>query len=429
MANKTIYPYGVGGQTPSGTEIVDYTTGGNDKAASAESVKELAQYVFMGSGSYGDAYDASKGSTINFPWLLEDTDEEGNTLKKMIWHVGNRKFIDAIGAEIVGNKNGLTIKSEVARDITLTFGSDSVVLPIVAGETNYSFNEIKELANVSGYNGDWFSGISFSGDTQPQLDIDFGGMTLKWTSSSSSINRFPAHSEGTETPLSTYLFKYIKRLRLDVSGYLIMYPMLSLKEVEMYGTWSYKAFSMLNGKTLNTFTTEKVDLKGLIVTNTVTSILLLTSWQNNNSLQYLDIRGFDTSNVASLNIAWKCFSLTTLIIGGGFSNEKVTSLGSGPALVAANTTIVCTSQTPPVLKNAVLSDGTYIHSSMDWVYYRVKSNGRILVPPGCADVYKNNVYIEPVDGEDVTITTDGKTTKTGWAMYADIIEEYNEGDY
>lgn len=428
MANKTIYPYGVGGQTPSGIDIVDdLTTGGHDKAASAETVKELAQYVFMGSGSFGDAYDASRGSTINFPWLLEDTDEEGNTLKKMIWHVGNGKFIDAIGAEIVGKKNGLTIKSNEARNITLSFSGGSVTLPIAVGETNYGFNEIKELANVSGYNGDWFSGISFSGDTQPQLDIDFGGMTLKW--SSSSVNRFPAYSANNDTPISVYLFKYIKRLRLDVSGYLIMYPMLSLKEVEMYGTWSYQSLDMLNGKSQVSFVTEKVDLKGLIVTNAVTSIQLLASEQNNYSLQYLDIRGFDTSNVTSLIISRKCYGLKTLIIGGGFSNEKVTSMGAGSDLVAANTTIVCTSQTPPVLKNAVLSDGAYVHSSMDWVYYRVKSNGRILVPPGCADVYKNNVYIEPVDGEDVTITTDGKTTKTGWAMYADIIEEYNEGDY
>lgn len=428
MANKTIYPYGVGGQTPSGIDIVDdLTTGGRDKALSAEQGKELAQYVFIGSGSYGDAYDASKGSTINFPWLLEDTDEEGNTIKKMIWHVGNRKFIDAIGAEIVGKKNGLTIISDEARTITLSFTGGSVALPIEVGETNYSFNEIKELANVSGYNGDWFSGISFSGDTQPQLDIDFGGMTLKWASSSG--NAFPAYSAGSNTPLSTYLFKYIKRLKLDVSGQLIMYPMLSLKEVEMYGTWSYKNFDMLNSKTSKTFITEKADLKELIVTNAVTSISFLNSELNNYSLQYLDIRGFDTSNVTSLSMTWKCYALNTLIIGGGFSNEKVTSLGSGARLVAANTTIVCTSQTPPALKNAVLSDGAYVHSDMDWVYYRVKGNGRILVPPGCADVYKNNVYIEPVDGEDVTITTDGKTTKTGWAMYADIIEEYNEGDY
>lgn len=428
MANETLYPYGTGGQLPSNIGIVnDLTTGGADKALSAEQGKILAQYAFLGSGTFADAYDKAKTTIAYFPWLLEDTDEEGNTLKKMIWHVGNRKFIDAIGAEIIGKKNGLTIISDEARTITLSFTGGSVTLPIGVGETNYSFNEIKELANVSGYNGDWFSGISFSGDTQPQLDIDFGGMTLKW--SSSTRNRFPAYSSGSADTLSDHLFKYIKRLRLDVSGYLDMYPMISLKEVEMYGTWSYKNFVMLNCKATKTFITETADLKGLIVTNAVTSISLLYSEQNNYSLQYLDIRGFDTSNVTSLIMTWKCYSLTTLIIGGGFSNERLTSLGSSPKLVAANTTIVCTSQTPPVLKNAVLSDGAYVHSDMDWVYYRVKSNGRILVPPGCADVYKNNVYIEPVDGEDVTITTDGKTTKTGWAMYADIIEEYNEGDY
>ena len=46
MASKTIYPYGVGGQTPSGIDIVnDLTTGGADKALSAEMGKELKDLV------------------------------------------------------------------------------------------------------------------------------------------------------------------------------------------------------------------------------------------------------------------------------------------------------------------------------------------------------------------------------------------------
>ena len=42
MANSTVYPFGPGGQLPSGISIVnDFTTGGADKAASAETVKVL----------------------------------------------------------------------------------------------------------------------------------------------------------------------------------------------------------------------------------------------------------------------------------------------------------------------------------------------------------------------------------------------------
>lgn len=46
MANKTIYPYGVGGQLPSGIAVVnDFTTGGADNALSAEMGKTLRQTI------------------------------------------------------------------------------------------------------------------------------------------------------------------------------------------------------------------------------------------------------------------------------------------------------------------------------------------------------------------------------------------------
>lgn len=42
MANNTIYPYGTGGQMPSGIPLVnDLTTGGADKALSAEMGKSI----------------------------------------------------------------------------------------------------------------------------------------------------------------------------------------------------------------------------------------------------------------------------------------------------------------------------------------------------------------------------------------------------
>ncbi len=47
MANQTVYPYGTGGSLPSSIGIInDFTTGGSDKALSAEKGKELGQAVF-----------------------------------------------------------------------------------------------------------------------------------------------------------------------------------------------------------------------------------------------------------------------------------------------------------------------------------------------------------------------------------------------
>lgn len=47
MANQTVYPYGTGGSLPSSIGIVnDFTTGGSDKALSAEKGKDLGQAVF-----------------------------------------------------------------------------------------------------------------------------------------------------------------------------------------------------------------------------------------------------------------------------------------------------------------------------------------------------------------------------------------------
>lgn len=46
MANRTVYPYGTGGQLPAGIAVInDLTTGGVDKALSAEMGKQLAAMI------------------------------------------------------------------------------------------------------------------------------------------------------------------------------------------------------------------------------------------------------------------------------------------------------------------------------------------------------------------------------------------------
>ena len=53
MANNTIYPYGQNGELPSSIGLVnDLTTGGADKALTAEQGKVLGQYIYGGDLSW-----------------------------------------------------------------------------------------------------------------------------------------------------------------------------------------------------------------------------------------------------------------------------------------------------------------------------------------------------------------------------------------
>lgn len=55
MANRTVYPYGTGGEMPPGIPIVnDLTTGGADKALSAEMGKVLGALVKEFPLDFGD---------------------------------------------------------------------------------------------------------------------------------------------------------------------------------------------------------------------------------------------------------------------------------------------------------------------------------------------------------------------------------------
>lgn len=85
MANKTIYPYGVGGQTPSGIDIVnDLVTGGADKALSAQQGKELneklkalwsslVEYSFInGKPDIYQTYSVTMPSDVNITAVLKD---------------------------------------------------------------------------------------------------------------------------------------------------------------------------------------------------------------------------------------------------------------------------------------------------------------------------------------------------------------------
>lgn len=391
MANKTLYPFGVGGQTPSGIEIVDYTTGGNDKAASAESVKELAQYVFMGSGTYGDAYDASKTTTAYFPWLLIDEDENGAPIKKMIWHVGNGAFIDAIGTEITGIKNGITIKASGDGYVSFKGGGLTTAgqLDYINGEVNYSFFEIADIlktannAPSSTYNGKSVNSVEAS--TSPStLEIDFGGVVV--TPSSSSLQKFTTIKRmniGTAS-LWNVLEGSTRLVKLQISG----------NATDLYrfckssGAWS---------------PLQEVDASGLTISGNIRMSEIFACELGSDALVKVDIRSLDTSSVKDMGaIFFKRRNLKTLIIGN-FSTANATSYNNAFVYVSG-ATLVCTADTPPTM-----------HSTWNFI---TDHFSYIKVP---------NKTVE-VNGEEVTVLSLYQAA-AGWSTHANKMSTYEVGEY
>lgn len=71
-------------------------------------------------GTFQQAYDFATedhevdGETVNysdviFQWLLEDQDDNNNTIVKLIYHIGDGEFIDALGGRVIGRLNELNI--------------------------------------------------------------------------------------------------------------------------------------------------------------------------------------------------------------------------------------------------------------------------------------------------------------------------------
>lgn len=393
MANKTLYPFGVGGQTPSGIEIVDYTTGGNDKAASAESVKELAQYVFMGSGTFAEAYDKARTSVVNFPWMLNDTDDEGNIVKKMIWHIGNKRFMDSVGAEINGKKNGITVVVNAACDMKV----NSKTFELAEGENNISLEEIDATNNQASEPRFYDSGT----DTENKeylTKIDFGGFKI-----SAGWDTFASYPNVTE----------IDRMVINKSSWSngMLYSMSKLERIKLSGNFSGTSYQKLLKSCPKLLV---ADLSDYNVTVTDGTSGILEWFSGCTSLKEANIRNVDTSQCKSFqSIFQPCSSLKKLTIGN-FSNGAVTAVTNMFGSVSG-CTLICTTTTPPVLKNCAFSDGVAqdeYSSTYDWVAGHFSA---IYVPSDAVQAYKTNTYVE-----------NGTVGNTGWSKYADIIHDIAE---
>lgn len=67
-------------------------------ATSTPSSPQIVEVTELFSGTLEAARTyASNNRNKMFQWILQDVDEQGNSLEKIIWHTGNGRFIDAIG--------------------------------------------------------------------------------------------------------------------------------------------------------------------------------------------------------------------------------------------------------------------------------------------------------------------------------------------
>lgn len=372
MANTIIYPYGVGGQTPSG--------------------------IGLNAGTFADAYDLAKENNYIFPWMLIDEDEEGNPIKKMIWHTGNGEFIDAIGAEINGKKNGITVVVNSACDMKV----NGKTFELSEGENNISLEEIDATNNQASEPKFYDSGT----DTQNKsylTKIDFGGFKT-----SGGWDLFSSYPNVTE----------IDRMFINMYSWSngMLYSMSKLEHIKLSGTFSAYSFNKL---LKNCPRLVKADLSGFTITmisQNDRSPSILEWFYKCTSLKEVDIRNADIHNCTSMMSCFSlCSSLKKLVIGN-FSNAAMSSIDGAFAGVTG-CTLICTTTTPPVFKNCAFSDGVpqdEYSSTNDWVAGHFSA---IYVPSESVEAYKTNTYIEG-----------GTVGNTGWSKYADIIYDIAEYD-
>lgn len=377
MGNSTIYPFGVGGETPSG--------------------------IGLNAGTFAEAYDIARLHNYIFSWMLQDIDEVGNAITKMIWHIGNRHFVDAIGAEIDGTKNGLTVTC--SEPCYLKTSRSSTRFPMSIGKNNFSFEELGFDSN----NPVESTAVSMNvyaestGNTtawDSVTGVDFGGMILSVSNASYEDSFRKA--------------EFIKRLKIKMAPYnnevynvFKNLQRCKFLQVSTFGTLDLGHFYGCFGCATSNYLL-KADMSGFDVQTTGThgtTFLTATS-----VLEELDIRGLDTSTTKKLQITGSQ-NLEKLVIGNLDNSNFSTTIGLG----CSDAVLICTTNTPPNLKNCAFSDGVAqdeYSSTYDWVAGHFSA---IYVPTDAVTAYKENVYVE-----------NGAVGNTGWSVYTDIIHDIAE---
>lgn len=385
--------------------VEDYTEGGVGKAASAEAVKEMAIKSIPESGSFADAYEKARANNVVFPWFLRDVDENGNPIEKMIWHNGYRKFVDAIGAEVEGQRNGLTIKVNADCDMLL----GSTTYPLTKGVNNFSFDDLQYDGNstINGFD------IRETGTTTSHgnyvEELDFGGLKLRM--STNLCNNYDSLKKVKRLCVELYI---IAAQNFDNCDELVE---VQIKGVMAAGTTGVSSTPMLN----NCPKLERADLKEFSVAISPQGPRVAIFYGIATScpqLKYADIRGFDTEQAEQFgNVFQYDSSLKTLVIGN-LSNANITTKAATCFEGVTGCVLICTTAVPPVLKNCSFVDNVAqdeYDPALDWVAGHFSA---IYVPTNAVTAYKTNTYVEG-----------GTVGNTGWSKYADMTHDIAGTEY
>jgi len=439
MSNITVYPFGSSGKTP-GSEGI-------------------------GRGTFAEAYEISKKYNAVFSWLLEDVDSEGNSVVKMIWHVGNGKFVDAIGANVNALKDGLTITVSEAGTLEVTSvpftrnsNWNSVDWGTVTGATVNSWNNTvgasitKTVSLVEGENNFIPEELGLSStnpETTPITSFTFknsGGVASKapvvaldfgWLYVDFSQTSIFSSYDNLKSVKRLNLLQTIKRPQTVEELFL---KCRSLESVQAGGLVIVEKNKKWFTQDADTNKLREIDFKDLEVRHwyNYANAFISDFAKGCRSLKTLDIRKFDTSHVTSFSGMFADAydsgaeplgpQLEKLIIGN-FTNKDATTIGTGFLKRTTDAVLICTTTTPPVLKNCVFDNDVAqdeYSPDLDWLAYTeevesvptVKCHfSAIYVPTDAVNTYKNNVYVE-----------NGTVGNTGWSHYANIIHDIADYD-
>ena len=325
----------------------------------------------IGIGTFQEAYDAYKGlaeSETLFTWILDDVDDDNRPVKKVIYHVGNGAFIDAIGASIVGDLEGLTIVTKGSAKVKIGSSSDNNEITLQDGINNFTVNgrhlvggNASDSINYLDEDGN-ISYMEFTGSPGNIIDVDFGGIGYR-------VNNPRGGATGCfRSSLSS--LRSVRRMKAVGSLNQCFSGNTSVQYIQIYSDEIIDQRENANqGSEVFRGTTN---LRYLDIKNLQIIPEKLNNYFYGCGATTYDIRGFELPSAdynPQLSATFSYSSVCSIIIGEDFNvNNGV----SGPTeFTPGGLEIICVSETPPVCTKRWMPDKCTIK-----------------VPPGCTEAYR-----------------------------------------
>lgn len=327
----------------------------------------------IGSGTFSEAYAKSNESGFDtkiFTWLLQDKDDDDTPVNKLIYHIGHGRFIDAIGAEINGKLDGLTIVTNgIGAYLALAGGvrnsvgkSYNKIIPLKEGRNNFTYEDLvnytggERTMSTNTLGNDY---ITKNTDTNQIIitNMRFINSNTEYPvgdsstvhaidgipsyASQNSVERFPGQAQDIDHIVSVDfggfivkdaygLFRFNKNLLsvygfrcFELGNYKYLFVGSSVISVELFGNISsdttnkasfYRTFSNATNLTY-------LDLSNLYgAPSTKNSTYFTSQLIYNTNVRTLDLHNLDLSEEMSWDNAFSNSSLNTLIIGSKFTS-------------------------------------------------------------------------------------------------------------